>query len=161
MLDLLETSDVDVALTVTDGFIAGRAKGRKVQLLGTFVESPLIWAIAGSPLSGHSDSASNLGLSRLASLDSVRVGISRVGSGSHTMAQYLLCGQLGVPLEKVRFEVVNDLTGLRNGIATGSCDCFLWEKFTTKPLFDSGELCMVCMCTYARVNLYLNVCMRA
>ena len=25
----------------------GNANGRKVQLLGTFVESPLVWAVAG------------------------------------------------------------------------------------------------------------------
>ena len=28
--------------------MVGNANGRKVQLLGTFVESPLVWAVAGS-----------------------------------------------------------------------------------------------------------------
>ena len=33
MLDKLESGDLDVALTVTDAFIAGKAKGRKIQLV--------------------------------------------------------------------------------------------------------------------------------
>lgn len=40
------SGDVDLALTVTDAFMVGKASGRKVNLLGTFVESPLVWAVA-------------------------------------------------------------------------------------------------------------------
>ena len=64
MLDALENKLADVATTVTDvrlvsmisiyggyvyifpicqGLIAGIAKKRKVEMIGTFVESPLIW----------------------------------------------------------------------------------------------------------------------
>ena len=35
-------------MTVTDAFMVGKANGRKVQLLGTFVESPLVWAVSTS-----------------------------------------------------------------------------------------------------------------
>jgi hypothetical protein len=47
MLNLLEEGGADLALTVTDAFMVGKANGRKVELLGTFVESPLVWAVAG------------------------------------------------------------------------------------------------------------------
>ena len=40
------SGEVDLALTVTDAFMVGKANGRRVQLLGTFVESPLVWAVA-------------------------------------------------------------------------------------------------------------------
>ena len=76
MLDLLEKGELDVALTVTDGFIAGKSTGRKVKLCGTFVESPLTWGLVGNP---HS---------KLNISDLCRFGISRKGSGSHTMAFY-------------------------------------------------------------------------
>ena len=42
------SGEVDLAMTVTDAFMVGKANGRKVQLLGTFVESPLVWAVSSS-----------------------------------------------------------------------------------------------------------------
>ena len=42
MLDLLESGEVDLALTVTDALIVGIANGRKVELVGTFVDSPVL-----------------------------------------------------------------------------------------------------------------------
>lgn len=133
MLDLLENGTIDIALTVTDGFISGRAKGRRVELLGTFVSSPLIWAVAGSvtiPI---------ISLDDLRGRDRVRVGISRLGSGSHTMAQYL-SSQLGINNETVSFVVANNFEGLCKGVAEGAFDIFLWETFTTQPHFSSGIL---------------------
>ena len=38
MIDLLEKGQCDVALTVTDGFLASRGRGRQVELIGTYVE---------------------------------------------------------------------------------------------------------------------------
>ena len=40
LLTLVESGEVDVSLTVTDVFIAGKAKGREVSLCGT-ISSPL------------------------------------------------------------------------------------------------------------------------
>jgi hypothetical protein len=45
MLDALEARRTDLALCVTDAFITGRSKGRKTQLCGVYVESPLRWAV--------------------------------------------------------------------------------------------------------------------
>lgn len=33
-------------MTVTDAFMVAKSNGRKVKLQGTFVESPLVWAVA-------------------------------------------------------------------------------------------------------------------
>ena len=38
--------EIDIALTVTDAFMVAKSNGRKVKLQGTFVESPLVWAVA-------------------------------------------------------------------------------------------------------------------
>ena len=135
MLDLLETGELDVALTVTDGFIAGRAKGRKVELLGTYVSSPLIWAVAGSVTSPI------LSLDNLRNCTSnIRVGISRLGSGSHTMAQYMSSQLLGIPVEKLSFVVANNFDGLCRGVTEGLFDIFMWETFTTQPSFANRTL---------------------
>lgn len=70
---------------------------------------------------------------------STKVGISRIGSGSHTMAHYAskLHNRDSRSLE---FVVANNIDGLKNGVNNGSFDYFLWETFTTKPLVDNGEL---------------------
>lgn len=66
-------------------------------------------------------------------------GVSRLGSGSHIMAYYLALKQ-GWDLSSIKFEVLGDLKGLASGVTGGAADLFLWEKFTTKPLYDSGLL---------------------
>ena len=42
----LSAGEIDLALTVTDAFMVAKSNGRKVRLQGTFVESPLVWAVA-------------------------------------------------------------------------------------------------------------------
>jgi hypothetical protein len=49
MLKKLHDGEADIAITVTDGFIAGRAAGSNVSLIGTYVESPLTWAACAAP----------------------------------------------------------------------------------------------------------------
>jgi len=150
MLDLLESGEVDVALTVTDGFIAGRAgSGRRVKMVGTFVESPLVWAVACSGRNEASATLTSLGDLSSSSLGrALRFGISRLGSGSHTMGVYsgkhiipVSASAGGGELEAVpEFVVANNFQGLRDGTHRGDFDVFMWETFTTKPFFDSGEL---------------------
>ena len=41
------------------------------------------------------------------------------------------------------FTAANNFVGLRNGVAAGEFDLFLWEKFTTKPWVDRGELAVI------------------
>lgn len=49
MLKQLHDNEADIAITVTDGFIAGKAAGSNVSLIGTFVDSPLTWAVCAAP----------------------------------------------------------------------------------------------------------------
>ena len=65
MIEALENGEADVALTVTDGFIVGKANGKKIDLLGTYVKSPLVWAVAGSVDSSLPDLESLKSLSPL------------------------------------------------------------------------------------------------
>eukprot|EP00596_Hydrurales_sp_CCMP1899_P007511 CAMPEP_0119041000 /NCGR_PEP_ID=MMETSP1177-20130426/11085_1 /TAXON_ID=2985 /ORGANISM="Ochromonas sp, Strain CCMP1899" /LENGTH=188 /DNA_ID=CAMNT_0007006599 /DNA_START=94 /DNA_END=657 /DNA_ORIENTATION=- len=134
MLNLLEEGGADLALTVTDAFMVGKANGRKVELLGTFVESPLVWAVAGST---ENKSVNNI--SELLKKEGCKFGISRIGSGSHTMSHYM-CSLHNTTAEDSAFVVANNFNGLKKGIEDESFDAFLWETFTTKPWFDKGEL---------------------
>lgn len=137
MLDMLESREADVALTVTDAYMVANSKRRPVQLAGTFVSSPLVWAIAASPFL-HESIRTMSDLVEHKRGEPLRVGVSRLGSGSQTMAIYMaMLHGIQCPLT---FHIANNITGLTAGIKNGDFDVFLWEIFTTKPLFDSGDL---------------------
>jgi len=145
MLEMLEKNEADIALTVTDAFIVASSHGRAVQLAGVWVNSPLVWAIAAS--SSLPDSVTSLcGLieHRQQKLQctnvKLRVGISRLGSGSQTMASYMSMIHNLDFKNGLEFVVANNISGLIKGIQQDLFDIFLWETFTTKPYFDKNEL---------------------
>ncbi|KAJ3130886.1 hypothetical protein HK101_004901 [Irineochytrium annulatum] len=59
---------------------------------------------------------------------------------------FVLASQQGWLQEKkegekgFEFKVLNDIAGLRKGVVRGEVDAFLWERFTTKPYYDTREL---------------------
>ena len=69
----------------------------------------------------------------------IRVGVSRLGSGSHTMAHYL-ANREGWNHGRLEFVPVQNIDGLKNGLKNKDFDFFMWEHFTTKPLVESGEI---------------------
>lgn len=114
-----------------DALLVAIANGSPVQLVGTFVDSPLVWSVLGEA------SLETLGVSE--PKKNIRVGVSRLGSGSHTMAHYLAHLHNWDPTG-LSFVVANNFDGLRKGLVNGDFDLFLWEHFTTKKYVDSGEI---------------------
>lgn len=125
---------------MTEGFVAdlGKTAAKKessaYKLVGTYVDSPLCWAVSAGSKSGLQD---------VSELKGKRVGVSRIGSGSYVMS-YVLADQYGwLSSSKSPFEVVplGDSAALRNGVNDGNkADFFMWEHFTTKKYYDNGEL---------------------
>jgi hypothetical protein len=129
MLAALVDRTADISLALTESVIAAIEKGSPVRILTPFVTSPLTWAICvrrGQP-ADHDLSAAIW-------------GVSRLGSGSHTMAS-VLCKKRGYPLPK--FKVCGDFAGLRAALSDGTINAFLWEMFTTSPFAAAGELDIV------------------
>ncbi|KAI4849865.1 hypothetical protein E4T44_03085 [Aureobasidium sp. EXF-8845] len=136
----LKDNSIDVAIGLTEGFIAdlGKTNASKetpaYKLVGTYVESPLCWAISVGIKSAINNENE---------LNGKRVGVSRIGSGSYVMS-YVLADQKGwLEKSKSPFEVVplGDFKALRNGVNEGDkADFFMWEHFTTKKFYDNGEL---------------------
>ncbi|KAG9676753.1 periplasmic binding protein-like II, partial [Aureobasidium melanogenum] len=136
----LKDNSIDVAIGLTEGFVAdlGKTNASKetpaYKLVGTYVESPLCWAISV----GNKSSLNNEN-----ELNGKRVGVSRIGSGSYVMS-YVLADQKGwLEKSKKPFEVVplGDFKALRHGVNEGDkADFFMWEHFTTKKFYDNGEL---------------------
>lgn len=79
----------------------------------------------------------------MSSLKGSKIGISRLGSGSQVMG-YVLADQQGwlVPGESpyADFVILQTFLNLRNAVNDGTADFFMWEHFTSKRYYDSGEI---------------------
>ncbi len=136
MIRDLRSGDLDAAVLLTEGIVAGICKGNPSQIIAPYVVSPLIWGIhvpAGSAF--HEVEA----------LQGKRFAISRYGSGSHLMA-YVHARQRGWDPEALQLVLAGDLTGARKAFRHGEADAFMWEKTMTQPLVDNGEFRRVGEC---------------
>ncbi len=129
MCEGLRNGDIDMAVILTEGILKDIIAGNPSKIVQAFVSSPLIWGI-------HVAAESNY-----QSIRDVRgkvAAISRFGSGSHLMA-YLNAQNEGWDLKNdLNFKVIGNLTGAIESLGKQESDYFMWEKFTTKPLVDSG-----------------------
>lgn len=144
MITSLRSDEIDLAIGLTEGWVAGllSAQGRKEKgysIIGSWVQNPLRWAIVTGRRREDIRSVGDLREHR-------RLGVSRLGSGSHIMG-FVLAQQEGwlqrPPASKSEVLTVVPLgpfKDLRDGV-TGSdgrqatADFFMWEHFTTKPYF--------------------------
>ena len=126
---LFEAGELDAAVVLTEGAVAGRARGVPIVPVSLYLASPLRWGIhvaAESPIQGEDD------------LTTARFAISRPGSGSQLMA-HVLADRLGFRISNDRFVTVGDLAGARSALADGSADAFLWDRFMTSRIVRGGE----------------------
>ncbi|CZS84895.1 unnamed protein product [Fusarium graminearum] len=142
MVTAIRSGEVDVAVGLTEGWIAGLGKegvegDGGYRLVGTYVETPLCWAISTG--SGRPE------ITSVDSLKGGKIGVSRIGSGSYVMG-FVLADQQGwlTPgaAEKPFKDtvVLNNFENLRNAVNSGEADFFMWEHFTSKKFYDSGEI---------------------
>ncbi|KAI5461454.1 hypothetical protein BGZ63DRAFT_414191 [Mariannaea sp. PMI_226] len=141
MVTAIRAGEIDVAIGLTEGWIAGLGKegiegDGGYRIVGTYVETPLCWAI--------STGAERPEISSVASLNGGKIGVSRIGSGSYVMG-YVLADQQGwlSPTRAQPFSdtvVLNNFQNLRNAVNSGEADFFMWEHFTSKKFYDSGEI---------------------
>lgn len=77
------------------------------------------------------------------SLKGGKIGVSRIGSGSYVMG-FVLADQQGWLFEQQKpysdAVVLNNFETLRNAVNSGEADFFMWEHFTSKKFYDSGEI---------------------
>jgi hypothetical protein len=145
MISSLRSDAIDLAIGLTEGWVAGllTAEGQKARgysIVGSWVRNPLRWAVVTGKNRNNIECIADLKTYG-------RVGVSRMGSGSHIMA-FVLAQQEGwfanteskKPLVLVPLGPFADL---RDGV-TGKddealADFFMWEHFTTKPYFDGDS----------------------
>lgn len=145
MVAALQSHEIDIGIGLTEGWIAALGKAQAAQqdpgfsLVGTYVETPLCWAISTGPQRAD--------ISSVAHLHGKKVGVSRVGSGSYIMS-YVLADQQGwldsssseVRQAPFPVEELHTFAALRAGVTDGTADFFMWEHFTSKRYHDNGAL---------------------
>jgi len=129
MCKALRDKEIDIAVILTEGIIKDIIDGNDCKIVQVFVKSPLIWGIHVAEHSSYHT---------IEDLKGKRAAISRYGSGSHLMA-YINAENNNWNLETdLHFEVIKNLDGAVKALTDNTADYFLWEKFTTKPIVDSG-----------------------
>ena len=128
---------LDVAFGLTEGFIADLGKTRAAgddagyALVGTYVQSPLRWALSTG---GTRDD-----ITSVEGLKGTKVGVSRVGSGSYVMS-FVLAEEKGWGQEAFEVVPLGKFEELRRGVKEGSADWFMWDHTTSSKFWGNGEL---------------------
>ena len=130
MCKLLRSAEIDLAILVTEGAVRDILNGNPARIIATYVDTPLTWGV-------HVGSGSTI--NDPGQLHHVPFAISRLNSGSHLAAMAYAMAH-GWKLAEDDLVVVNDLPGAVERLQGPSPLAFLWEKYTTKPLVDSGAL---------------------
>lgn len=148
---------IDLAIGLTEGWVAGllppnipkSPADRGYNIVGQWVQNPLRWSIVTGAKRPNFNSVSNLG-KKIQSGKNLKVGVSRMGSGSHVMAS-VLAQREGWNHKDVEFVKCGPFKDLRDAVnvpdeeqqsqqdgiagAKAGADFFMWEHFTTKPYF--------------------------
>lgn len=127
----LRHGSLDVALVLTEGMIADICLGNKSKIVCFYTDTPLIWGV-------HTTAYSKFEVVK--DVIPPIFAISRWGSGSHLMAYVFAKNQGWNPKTDISFKVVSNLDGARESLGNKTSNLFMWERFTTKPFVDSGEL---------------------
>lgn len=129
MNQALRAREVDICILLTEGIIADILKGNPSKIVSGYVNSPLTWGI-------HTGLDSEI---RLADQFSQKIAISRSGSGSHLMPSVNAL-MLEKRIDEDNFVVVHNLEGAIKSLRSGESSIFYWEKYTTKPYVERGQL---------------------
>ena len=130
MTKALRENEVDACILLTEGIITDIIKGNQSKIISEYVTTPLTWGIhtgVNNPIINYRD------------IFDKNYAISRFGSGSHLMA-IVDAESKGHKLNKEQFTIIKDINGALPSLYRQETDVFYWEKYTTKPFVDSGQL---------------------
>lgn len=130
MTRALRDGEVDLCVLLTEGVITDIIRGNPSQIVSGYVKTPLTWGV-------HTGTRNSL--QHYEDIYDKKYAISRFGSGSHLMA-IVDANSKGHELAKEQFVVIKNLDGALESLDDLESDVFYWEKYTTKPYVDSGQL---------------------
>ena len=130
MTKALREGEVDMCILLTEGVITDIIRGNPSKIISEYVTTPLIWGV-------HTGAKNEL--QHYSEIFDKKYAISRFGSGSHLMA-IVDANNQGHTINKDQFVVIKNLDGALESLGNLETDVFYWEKYTTKPWVDSGQL---------------------
>lgn len=130
MTKALRNDEVDACVVLTEGIVADIINGNPSKIISKYLNTPLIWGV----FSGSSNPIKYYG-----EIYDKRYAISRFGSGSHLMPIVDALFKDKV-IEQEQFSIIKNLEGALKSLTLNETDVFYWEKYTTKPYVDSGQL---------------------
>lgn len=128
MMKAVDAGEVDIALVLTEGAVAHIGKNQTTAIIGTWVESPLVWGVHGAHGTNPTPNFPH---------DS-RIAISRPGSGSHLMP--LVHARQEKWNSDLSFVEIGTLKGAIEGFANNTIDAFYWERTMTWPECNAGQM---------------------
>lgn len=145
MITSLRSNEIDLAIGLTEGWTAGLMTNegqqkRGYNIVGSWCKTPLRWAIVTGKNRDDINSTGDLRQHR-------RVGVSRLGSGSHIMAFVLAEQQGWLKAGKdnkdsgLVLAPLGPFKDLRDGVSgtETQADFFMWEHFTTKAYWEGDN----------------------
>lgn len=130
MVKDLRAKELDLAVVLTEGIVSDIVKGNEAIILQQFIKSPLVWGI---------HIAANARFKYIEEIENARYAISRKGSGSHIMA-FVDARNRGWDCSKIKFVEVGNFEGALRAFENDEADLIFWEKYTTLPYVESGQL---------------------
>lgn len=130
MREALINKEVEICAILTEGIVSGILQGVPAKIISGYVKSPLIWGIHSGPkntLNDHKD------------IYDKKFAISRIGSGSHLMPIVDALNN-DRKIDDAQFHIINNLSNAIKSLQNQETDVFYWEKYTTKPYVERGEL---------------------
>ncbi len=154
MADDLEEGKIDLAIMLTEGSIKEIESGKPFKIIQKYIETPLLWGI-------HVDA--NSSFETIADIKEKTAAISRFNSGSHLMT-YVLAENNSWNLNAINFKICKNLNGAIKALKAKTADFLLWERYTTKPFVDNGDLKHIgncptpwpCFVIVSRIDFYKN-----
>lgn len=130
MTAALREGSIDACVLLTEGIVKDIIQGNPAKIISCYVTSPLSWGV---------HTATDNELDRYEDIFSRQYAISRFGSGSHLMA-IVDANSKEESITREQFTVIRNLDGALTSLTAQETDVFYWEKYTTKPYVDSGQL---------------------
>ncbi len=130
MTKALRNDEVDLCILLTEGIITDIYKGNPSKIVSVYINTPLCWGV-------HTGASNKLG--QYQDIWDRQFAISRYGSGSHLMPQ-VDANERETQIGKDQWVIIKNLEGALDSLGKNESDVFYWEKYTTKPYVDSGQL---------------------
>ncbi len=130
MTKALREGKIDLCVLLTEGIITDIVNGNPSKIISEYITTPLTWGI-------HTSVKNTLKYYQ--DIYEKNYAISRFGSGSHLMA-IVDANTNSKKINKEQFKVIKNLEGALESLDKLETDVFYWEKYTTKPYVDAGQL---------------------